>query len=156
MQRLPMTPEGHARLKEELLRLKEERPRVIQEIAEAREHGDISENAEYHAAKERQGMIEARVSELETKIALAEVIDISNLKGERVQFGATVTLLDEETDKQSIYQIVGADEAEVNEGRLSIASPLARSLIGKEVGDAVEITTPNGIHGYEILKIKFG
>tara|TARA_B100000686_G_C16796752_1_gene982975 strand:- start:1656 stop:2111 length:456 start_codon:yes stop_codon:yes gene_type:complete len=151
-----MTPEGHARLKEELLRLKEERPRVIQEIAEAREHGDISENAEYHAAKERQGMIEARVSELETKIALAEVIDISNLKGERVQFGATVTLLDEETDKQSIYQIVGADEAEVNEGRLSIASPLARSLIGKEVGDAVEITTPNGIHGYEILKIKFG
>ncbi len=156
MQRLPMTPEGHARLKEELLRLKEERPRVIQEIAEAREHGDISENAEYHAAKERQGMIEARLSELETKIALAEVIDISNLKGERVQFGATVTLLDEETDKQSIYQIVGADEAEVNEGRLSIASPLARSLIGKEVGDAVEITTPNGIHGYEILKIKFG
>tara|TARA_B100000676_G_C17813853_1_gene698915 strand:- start:27 stop:482 length:456 start_codon:yes stop_codon:yes gene_type:complete len=151
-----MTPEGHARLKEELLRLKEERPRVIQEIAEAREHGDISENAEYHAAKERQGMIEARLSELETKIALAEVIDISNLKGERVQFGATVTLLDEETDKQSIYQIVGADEAEVNEGRLSIASPLARSLIGKEVGDAVEITTPNGIHGYEILKIKFG
>ena len=156
MQRLPMTPEGHARLKEELLRLKEERPRVIQEIAEAREHGDISENAEYHAAKERQGMIEARLSELETKIALAEVIDISNLKGERVQFGATVTLLDEETDKQSIYQIDGADEAEVNEGRLSIASPLARSLIGKEVGDAVEITTPNGIHGYEILKIKFG
>tara|TARA_Y100000814_G_scaffold287881_1_gene258585 strand:- start:2202 stop:2657 length:456 start_codon:yes stop_codon:yes gene_type:complete len=151
-----MTPKGHAKLKEELLRLKEERPRVIQEIAAAREHGDISENAEYHAAKERQGMIEARVNELETKIALAEVIDISNLTGDRIQFGAIVTLVDEETDKQSTYQIVGADEAEVNEGRLSIASPLARSLIGKQVGEAIEITTPNGVHGYEILEIKFG
>jgi len=151
-----MTPKGHAKLKEELLRLKEERPRIIQEIAAAREHGDISENAEYHAAKERQGMIEARVNELETKIALAEVIDISNLTGDRIQFGAIVTLVDEETDKQSTYQIVGADEAEVNEGRLSIASPLARSLIGKQVGEAIEITTPNGVHGYEILEIKFG
>lgn len=156
MERLPMTPKGHAKLKEELLRLKEERPRIIQEIAAAREHGDISENAEYHAAKERQGMIEARVNELETKIALAEVIDISNLTGDRIQFGAIVTLVDEETDKQSTYQIVGADEAEVNEGRLSIASPLARSLIGKQVGEAIEITTPNGVHGYEILEIKFG
>lgn len=151
-----MTPEGHARLKEELARLKEERPRVIQEIAAAREHGDLSENAEYHAAKERQGLIEARVGELETKIARAEVIDITTLKGDRVQFGATVTLIDEDTEKKSKYQIVGADEAEVNEGRLSIASPLARALIGKEVGDAVEITTPNGVHAYEILKIKFG
>ena len=156
MDRLPMTPEGHARLKEELAKLKEERPRVIQEIAAAREHGDLSENAEYHAAKERQGLIEARVGELETKIARAEVIDITKLSGERVQFGATVTLVDEDTEKKSKYQIVGADEAEVNEGRLSIASPLARALIGKEVGDAVEITTPNGVHAYEILKIKFG
>jgi transcription elongation factor GreA len=151
-----MTPEGHARLKEELAKLKDERPRVILEIAAAREHGDISENAEYHAAKERQGMIEARVGELETKIARAEVIDITKLTGDRVRFGATVTLVDEDTAKKSTYQIVGADEAEVNEGRLSIASPLSRALIGKEEGDAVEITTPNGIHGYEILKIKFG
>lgn len=151
-----MTPEGHARLKEELAKLKDERPRVILEIAAAREHGDISENAEYHAAKERQGMIEARVGELETKIARAEVIDITKLTGDRVRFGATVTLVDEDTGKKSTYQIVGADEAEVNEGRLSIASPLSRALIGKEEGDAVEITTPNGIHGYEILKIKFG
>jgi transcription elongation factor GreA len=151
-----MTPEGHARLKEELAKLKDERPRVILEIAAAREHGDISENAEYHAAKERQGMIEARVGELETKIARAEVIDITKLTGDRVRFGATVTLIDEDTAKKSTYQIVGADEAEVNEGRLSIASPLSRALIGKEEGDAVEITTPNGIHGYEILKIKFG
>jgi len=151
-----MTPEGHARLKEELAKLKDERPRVIMEIAAAREHGDISENAEYHAAKERQGMIEARIGELETKIARAEVIDITKLTGDRVRFGATVTLIDEDTEKKSTYQIVGADEAEVNEGRLSIASPLSRALIGKEEGDAVEITTPNGIHGYEILKIKFG
>ena len=151
-----MTPEGHARLKEELAKLKDERPRVILEIAAAREHGDISENAEYHAAKERQGMIEARVGELETKIARAEVIDITKLTGDRVRFGATVTLVDEDTAKKSTYQIVGADEAEVTEGRLSIASPLSRALIGKEEGDSVEITTPNGIHGYEILKIKFG
>ncbi|MGY8992637.1 MAG: transcription elongation factor GreA [Rhodospirillales bacterium] len=156
MDRLPMTPEGHARLKEELAKLKDERPRVILEIAAAREHGDISENAEYHAAKERQGMIEARVGELETKIARAEVIDITKLTGDRVRFGATVTLVDEDTAKKSTYQIVGADEAEVTEGRLSIASPLSRALIGKEEGDSVEITTPNGIHGYEILKIKFG
>jgi len=148
---------GHgSSLKEELAKLKDERPRVILEIAAAREHGDISENAEYHAAKERQGMIEARVGELETKIARAEVIDITKLTGDRVRFGATVTLIDEDTAKKSTYQIVGADEAEVNEGRLSIASPLSRALIGKEEGDAVEITTPNGIHGYEILKIKFG
>ncbi len=156
MEKLPMTPDGHARLKEELLRLKEERPRVIQEIATAREHGDLSENAEYHAAKERQGMIEARVGELEAKIARAEVIDISVLQGTRVQFGATVTLIDEDTEKQSTYQLVGADEAEVNEGRLSIASPLARALIGKDTGATIEITTPNGIHAYEILKIEFG
>tara|TARA_Y100001970_G_scaffold294367_1_gene451791 strand:+ start:47340 stop:47798 length:459 start_codon:yes stop_codon:yes gene_type:complete len=151
-----MTPEGHSRLKEELIRLKEERPRVIQEIATAREHGDISENAEYHAAKERQGLIEARVGELEAKIARAEIIDISTLTGSRVQFGATVDLIDEDTEKKSTYQIVGADEAEVKDGKLSIASPLARALIGKEVGDSVEITTPNGVHAYELLKIKFG
>ena len=157
MEKEPITVNGLKDLKSELEDLKNvQRPKVVEAIAEARSHGDLKENAEYHAAKERQGMIEARVNELETKIALAEVIDISNLTGDRIQFGAIVTLVDEETDKQSTDQIVGADEAEVNEGRLSIASPLARSLIGKQVGEAIEITTPNGVHGYEILEIKFG
>ena len=151
-----MTPEGHAKLKEELGRLKsKERPHVIREIGTAREHGDLSENAEYHAAKDRQGMIEARISELESKIGLAEVIDISNLSSNRVQFGAKVTVVDEETEKESTYQIVGADEAEVNEGRLSVTSPLARALIGKNSGDAIELNTPSGLRNYEILAIKY-
>ena len=156
MEKHPMTPEGHAKLKEELGRLKsEERPRIIREIGTAREHGDLSENAEYHAAKDRQGMIEARISELESKIGLAEVIDISNLSGDYIQFGAEVTVVDEKTDEKSTYQIVGADEAEVNEGRLSISSPLARALIGKTSGDAIEINTPNGARNYEILNVKY-
>jgi len=156
MEKHPMTPEGHAKLKEELGRLKsEERPRIIREIGTAREHGDLSENAEYHAAKDRQGMIEARISELESKIGLAEVIDISNLSGDHIQFGAKVTVVDEKTDEKSTYQIVGADEAEVNEGRLSISSPLARALIGKTSGDAIEINTPNGARNYEILAVKY-
>jgi len=156
MEKHPMTPEGHAKLKEELGRLKsEERPRIIREIGTAREHGDLSENAEYHAAKDRQGMIEARISELESKIGLAEVIDISNLSGDHIQFGAKVTVVDEKTDEKSTYQIVGADEAEVNEGRLSISSPLARALIGKTSGDAIEINTPNGARNYEILNVKY-
>ena len=125
------------------------------EIGTAREHGDLSENAEYHAAKDRQGMIEARISELESKIGLAEVIDISNLSSDRVQFGAKVTVVDEETEKESTYQIVGADEAEVNEGRLSVTSPLARALIGKKSGDALELNTPSGVRNYEILAIKY-
>ncbi len=151
-----MTPAGHAKLKEELGRLKtEERPRIIREIGTAREHGDLSENAEYHAAKDRQGMIEARISELESKIGLAEVIDISNLSGDHIQFGAKVTVVDEETEEESTYQIVGADEAEVNEGRLSISSPLARALIGKSSGDAIEINTPGGARNYEILAVKY-
>ena len=156
MEKHPMTPEGHAKLKEELGRLKsEERPRIIREIGTAREHGDLSENAEYHAAKDRQGMIEARISELESKIGLAGVIDISNLSGDHIQFGAKVTVVDEKTDEKSTYQIVGADEAEVNEGRLSISSPLARALIGKTSGDAIEINTPNGARNYEILAVKY-
>ena len=156
MEKHPMTPEGHAKLKEELGRLKsEERPRIIRAIGTAREHGDLSENAEYHAAKDRQGMIEARISELESKIGLAEVIDISNLSGDHIQFGAKVTVVDEKTDEKSTYQIVGADEAEVNEGRLSISSPLARALIGKTSGDAIEINTPNGARNYEILNVKY-
>ncbi len=151
-----MTPEGHAKLKEELGRLKtEERPRIIREIGTAREHGDLSENAEYHAAKDRQGMIEARISELESKIGLAEVIDISDLSGDHIQFGATVTVVDEETEEESTYQIVGVDEAEVNEGRLSISSPLARALIGKSSGDAIEINTPGGARNYEILAVEY-
>ncbi len=156
MEKHPMTPAGHAKLKEELGRLKnEERPRIIREIGTAREHGDLSENAEYHAAKDRQGMIEARISELESKIGLAEIIDISNLSGDHVQFGAKVTVVDEETEEESTYQIVGADEAEVNEGRLSISSPLARALIGKSSGDAIEINTPGGARNYEILAVKY-
>ncbi|MDP7641869.1 MAG: transcription elongation factor GreA [Alphaproteobacteria bacterium] len=156
MEKHPMTPEGHAKLKEELGRLKtEERPRVIREIGTAREHGDLSENAEYHAAKDRQGMIEARISELESKIGLAEVIDISDLSGDHIQFGAKVTVVDEETEEESTYQIVGADEAEVNEGRLSISSPLARALIGKSSGDAIEINTPGGARNYEILAVEY-
>jgi len=156
MEKHPMTPEGHAKLKEELGRLKsEERPRIIREIGTAREHGDLSENAEYHAAKDRQGMIEARICELESKIGLAEVIDISNLSSDHIQFGAKVTVVDEKTDEKSTYQIVGADEAEVNEGRLSISSPLARALIGKTSGDAIEINTPNGARNYEILNVKY-
>ena len=156
MEKHPMTPEGYERLKEELGRLKsEERPRVIREIGTAREHGDLSENAEYHAAKDRQGMIEARISELESKIGLAEVIDISNLSSDRIQFGAKVTVIDEETDEESTYQIVGADEAEVNEGRLSVSSPLARALIGKTKGDSIEINTPGGARFYEIRGVDY-
>ncbi|MBT3173044.1 MAG: transcription elongation factor GreA, partial [Rhodospirillaceae bacterium] len=140
MEKHPMTPEGYAKLKEELSRLKnKERPYIIGEIATAREHGDLSENAEYHAAKDRQGMIEARISILESTVGLAEVIDISNISSDRIQFGASVTVIDEETEEESTYQIVGAEEADVNEGRLSVSAPLARALIGKSEGDAIEI-----------------
>ena len=156
MEKIPMTPTGFQSLERELGELKsKERPAIIRAIAEAREHGDLSENAEYHAAKDRQGMIEARISELESKIGLAEVIDISNLSGDHIQFGAKVTVVDEKTDEKSTYQIVGADEAEVNEGRLSVTSPLARALIGKTSGDAIEINTPNGARNYEILNVKY-
>ncbi len=156
MEKHPMTPEGHAKLKEELNRLKnKERPHIISEIATAREHGDLSENAEYHAAKDRQGMIEARIAELESKIGLADVIDISNLSSDRIQFGAIVTIVDEETDEEKTYQLVGADESDVNQGLLSISSPLARALIGKENGNAIEIDTPGGRRNYEILSIAY-
>jgi transcription elongation factor GreA len=156
MEKHPMTPEGQARLREELQRLKSsERPSIIQEIAQAREHGDISENAEYHAAKERQGMVEARIQDLETKLSRAEVIDVTKLSGSHVQFGAIVTIVDEDTEQESTYQLLGADEAEVNQGRLSISSPLARALLGKSVGDAVEIDTPGGHRNYEITAVKF-
>ena len=151
-----MTAEGLARLVEELRHLKHvERPAVIRSIAEARDHGDLSENAEYHAARERQGFIEGRVAELEDKVARAEVIDVKKLSGKQVMFGATVTLLDEDTDAKTKYQIVGQDESDIRAGRLSISSPLARALIGKKVGDSVEVTTPSGSKSYEIVRLAF-
>jgi transcription elongation factor GreA len=151
-----MTAGGYARLLEEMKRLKAvDRPEVIKAIAEAREHGDISENAEYHAARERQGFIEGRLSELEDKISRAEVIDPSTLSGKDVKFGATVTLADEDTDEKTTYQIVGEDEADIKERRLSITSPLARALIGKKVGDSVEVSTPRGSKSYEITRVRF-
>ena len=154
--RIPMTAVGFNRLQEELKRLKSvDRPAIIRAIAEARDHGDISENAEYHAARERQGFIEGRLMELEDKIARAEVIDVSKLSGKAVKFGATVTLADEETDEKIVYQLVGEDEADISKGRLSITSPLARALIGKAVGDSIEVSTPRGSKAYEVVKVAF-
>jgi len=154
--KVPMTAGGFARLEEELRYLKSTaRPEVIRAIAEAREHGDLSENAEYHAARERQSFIEGRVMELEDKIARAEVIDVASLNGSTVKFGATVTVVDEDTEAETAYQLVGEMEADVKEGRLSITAPLARALIGKEVGDSVEVMTPAGSKAYEILKVQY-
>jgi|TARA_R100000455_G_C6248594_1_gene105773 transcription elongation factor GreA len=151
-----MTDEGYRALDEELKRLKTtERPAVIQAISEAREHGDLSENAEYHAAKERQGWIEGRVAELEDKLARAQIIDVSKLDGDTVKFGATVTVVDEDTDEEATYQIVGEDEADVRSGKISITSPIARSMINKEVGDVIEVNAPGGLKSYEILKVKW-
>lgn len=156
MTKIPMTADGFQRLEEELRHLKQtERPAVIRQIAEAREHGDLSENAEYHAARERQSFIEGRVAELEDKIARAEIIDVSKLSGKQVKFGATITVVDEDTDEKNSYQIVGPDEADIREKRLSITSPLARAVIGKKVGDTVEVTTPNGSKSYEIVRVAF-
>ncbi|MFM7083486.1 MAG: transcription elongation factor GreA [Hyphomicrobium sp.] len=154
MDRVPMTLEGYKKLEEELYRLKAvERPRIIQAIAEARAHGDLSENAEYHAAKEAQGLNEARVAELEDKFNRADVIDTSSLTGTTVKFGALVTLVDEDTEEKVTYKIVGDIEANVKEGRISISSPIARALIGKSKGDVVEVTTPKGSRSYEVLKV---
>src|ERR1700684_3215762 len=151
-----MTASGLQRLEEELRHLKSvERPHIIQAIAEARSHGDLSENAEYHAAKEAQSLNEGRVAELEDKLSRAEVIDVSKLSGSTVMFGATVTLVDEDTDEEKVYQIVGESEADVKAGRVSITSPTARALIGKKVGDTVEVNTPGGGKSYESLKIVF-
>ncbi|MGH6967620.1 MAG: transcription elongation factor GreA [Stellaceae bacterium] len=157
MAKIPMTSDGYTSLQDELKRLKSvDRPAIIRAISEARDHGDISENAEYIAARERQGFIEGRVLELEDKIARAEVIDVSKLSGKVVKFGATVTLADEETDEKVVYQIVGEDEADIAQGRLSVTSPLARALIGKGISDSVEVTTPRGgAHSYEIIKVQF-
>ena len=156
MNRIPMTPEGHAKLREELRLLRNvERPRISKAIGEAIEMGDLSENAEYHAAKERQGFIEARIKELESKIALAEVIDPAKLSGSRIAFGATVTVLDEETEEEHTYQIVGPDESDIEQNRISVTSPLARALIGKEEGDEVTVRTPGGERVLGIMEVKF-
>ena len=156
MEKVPMTVEGFKKLEAELHRLKaEERPRIIQQIADAREHGDLAENAEYHAAKEAQGLNEAKVAELEDKLGRAEVIDTSKLSGSTVKFGATVTLEDEDSGDKVKYMIVGEHEANVREGKISIASPIARALIGKVKGDSAEVTTPRGSRSYQILKIEY-
>lgn len=152
-----MTGEGYNRLQDELKRLKSvDRPAIIRAIAEARTHGDLSENAEYHAARERQSFIEGRVMELEDKVARAEVIDVSKLSGSLVKFGATVTLADEETDEEQTFMIVGEDEADIKQGRLSVTSPLARALIGKSKGDSVEVSTPRGAKSYELVTVAYG
>src|SRR5579872_6736009 len=157
MIKVPMTADGFNRLQEELKRLKtEDRPAIIRAIAEAREHGDLAENAEYHAARDRQSFIEGRVMELEDKLARAEVIDLSKLSGSLVKFGARVTLADEESDEEQTFQIVGEDEADVSRGRLSVTSPLARALIGKGKGDSVEVATPRGAKSYEVVTVDFG
>src|SRR5471032_633199 len=154
--KVPMTKLGFSRLEEEIKNLKTvERPAVVKAIAEAREHGDLSENAEYHAARERQSFIEGRVLELEDKISRAEVIDVSKLSGAAVKFGATVVLADEETDEETKYQIVGEDEADIKQGLLSVTSPLGRALIGKQAKESVEVTTPRGAKSYEIVKVAF-
>ena len=154
MNKVPMTAGGFEALKEELRwRQQEERPRIIEAISEARAHGDLSENAEYHAAKEAQSLNEGRVGELEDFIARAEVIDVSKLSGEKIKFGATVVVVDEDTDEEKSYQIVGDQEADVKAGRISISSPIARALIGKEVGDTIEVNAPGGARGYEIVKV---
>lgn len=156
LERIPMTIEGFRKLEADLHRLKsEERPRIIQAIAEARALGDLSENAEYHAAKEAQGQNEARVADLEDKLARAEVIDTATLSGSTVKFGATVTVVDEDTEEKVKYQIVGDSEASVRDGKISISSPIARALIGKSKGDAIEVITPKGARSYELLKIEW-
>ena len=156
MDKVPMTLDGFERLEEELKRLKTvERPEIIKAIATAREHGDLSENAEYHAAKERQSFNEGRISEIENKVANAEIIDVSKLSGKIVKFGTKINLTDEDTDEDSAYQIVGEHEADINNGLLSINAPLARALIGKTVGDSVEVVTPKGSKGYEIIGVSF-
>ena len=154
MEKMPITSGGLSRLIEELRTLKTvERPAVVRAIEEARKHGDLSENAEYHAARERQSFIEGRLVELEDKVSRAEVIDVSKLSGSDIKFGATVAVIDEDTEEETTYQIVGTDEADIKKGRLSITAPLARALIGKEVGDIVVVAAPGGSRSYEILSV---
>jgi transcription elongation factor GreA len=156
MDRVPMTPEGHAALSEELAALKAERPKISQEIGVAREHGDLKENAEYHAAKEKQGLCEARIAEIEDKLSRAEVIDPSTLSGDRVKFGAIVELEDVDNGKTVTYRLVGPDESDIKEGKISITSPVARALVGKEVGDEVQVQAPGGVRNYEVSDVRWG
>ena len=157
MQRVPLTPEGYRKMQEELNRLlKVDRPKNIKDIAEARAHGDLSENAEYHAAKERQSFIEGRIQELKMKVALAEVIDPSKINQSSVAFGAKVKVLDTKAEEEYIFTLVGPEEADVKNGKISINSPVGRSLLGKEVGDTVTIKAPARTMEYEILEIHFG
>lgn len=156
MDKIPMTADGLKQLEDELRTLKDdERPAVIKAIAEAREHGDLSENAEYHAARERQSFIEGRITELEAIISYADVIDPTKLSGDVVRFGATVLVVDEDTDEEKTYQIVGEHESDIEKGKMSISSPLARVLIGKSLGDSVEVKAPGGSKYYEILKVDY-
>ena len=156
MEKIPMTQGGYAALEAELKRRQQEdRQKIIAAISEARGHGDLSENAEYHSAKEAQSHNEGRIAELEDKLSRAEVIDVAKLSGNSVKFGATVTLIDEDTDEKKIYQIVGDSEADVKSGKVSISSPISRALIGKKVGDTVEVLAPGGGKSYEILKVEY-
>ena len=156
MEKIPMTHAGYAALEDELKHRQQiERPRIIQQISEARSHGDLSENAEYHAAKESQSLNEGRIAELEDKIARADVIDVSKLSGDTIKFGATVTLIDEDTEKKAVWQIVGEPEADAKKGRISITSPLARALIGKKTGASVEVVAPGGAKAYEVTKVEW-
>ena len=156
MDKIPMTAAGYAALEDELKhRQQVERPRIIQQISDARTHGDLSENAEYHAAKEQQAHNEGRIAELEDKLARAEVIDVSKLSGDTVKFGATVTLVDEDTEEKKVWQIVGETEADAKAGRISITSPLARALVGKKKGASVEVVTPGGAKAYEVVKVEW-
>ena len=157
MNKIPMTADGYNRLQEELKRLKTvDRPAIIRAIAEARDHGDLAENAEYHSARDRQSFIEGRLAEIEDKIVRAEIIDVSKLSGSVIKFGARVTLADEETDEEQTFQIVGEDEADISQGRLSVTSPLARALIGKQTGESVEVATPRGAKSYAVVTVAFG
>jgi transcription elongation factor GreA len=156
MEKIPMTGAGYTALETELKQRQQvERPRIIQQITDARTHGDLSENAEYHAAKEAQSHNEGRIAELEDKLARAEVIDVSKLSGETIKFGATVTLMDEDTDEKKVWQIVGEPEADAKAGRISIASPLARALVGKKKGANVEVVAPGGAKAYEVVKVEW-
>jgi len=156
MDKIPMTAAGYTVLEQELKHCQTvERPRIIQQITDARSHGDLSENAEYHAAKELQSLNEGRIAEIEDKLARAEVIDVSKLSGDTIKFGATVTLVDEDTEKKSVWQIVGEPEADAKKGKISITSPLARALVGKKKGAQVEVVTPGGAKAYEVMKVEW-
>ena len=155
MERVPMTPQGHQSLMDELTKLKSERPKISEEIGIARDHGDLKENAEYHAAKDKQGMVEARINEIEDRLARAEVIDPSTLSGDRVKFGAYVELEDLDGGKMVTYRLVGPDESNLEQGHISVTSPVARALIGREVGDEVKVKTPGGFRNYEIADVRW-